>query len=85
MRMYPPFRYDRGAPKKPTNLTINTDLLHKARALDIPLSAVMEEALARAVESEVVARWLIENESAFASYNERVERDGVFSDGLRKF
>jgi antitoxin CcdA len=33
--------YDSQAPKKATNLSINSDLLNRARALDINLSAVL--------------------------------------------
>jgi post-segregation antitoxin (ccd killing protein) len=29
--------------------------------------------------------WLVENESAIADYNDRIDREGVFSDGLRRF
>jgi antitoxin CcdA len=56
-----------------------------AREFDINLSATMETALARAVKDEQRKRWLVENRDAIASYNERVEANGVFSDGLRDF
>jgi antitoxin CcdA len=56
-----------------------------SREFDINLSATMETALARAVKDEQRKRWLVENRDAIASYNERVEANGVFSDGLRDF
>ena len=31
------------------------------------------------------AQWLDENREAIDAYNQRVEREGVFSDGLRSF
>ncbi|MHB1231488.1 MAG: type II toxin-antitoxin system CcdA family antitoxin [Burkholderiales bacterium] len=31
------------------------------------------------------ARWARENLRAIAAYNQRIERCGVFSDGLRRF
>ena len=37
--------YDLEAPKKPTNLSLNSDLLKKSRALNINLSATLEQAL----------------------------------------
>lgn len=37
--------YDPQAPKKAANLSINADLLGKAKALDINLSATLELAL----------------------------------------
>jgi antitoxin CcdA len=30
-------------------------------------------------------KWLAENQEAIAEYNERVKREGMFSDGLRGF
>ena len=76
---------DSRSPKKPVNLTINSDLLADARALNINLSATMEAALAEAVQRKRRERWLAENEAAISAYNERVDSDGVFSDGQRKF
>ncbi|MDP3877947.1 MAG: type II toxin-antitoxin system CcdA family antitoxin [Methylobacter sp.] len=37
--------YDTSAPKKTTNLSINSALLHEAKALKINLSATLEAAL----------------------------------------
>lgn len=71
--------------KKPVNLTINSDLLAAARKLKINLSATMELALAEAVKLKQHERWLAENQAAIGAYNERVDTDGVFSTGLRKF
>ncbi len=71
--------------KKPVNITINSDLLSAARKLNINLSATMETALTAAVKIRQRELWLAKNETAIAAYNERVEADGVFSDGLRRF
>lgn len=80
-----PVLYDPQAPKKPTNLSVNSDLLNKARALDINLSATLEQALAETLRARQREVWLAENREAIAAYNEHVESDGVFSDGLRRF
>ena len=37
--------YDFDAPKKATNLSLNSDLLKKTKALNINLSATLEQAL----------------------------------------
>jgi antitoxin CcdA len=74
-----------GSTKKPVNLSINSDLLVAARRLNINLSATLEDALSDAVRRKERERWLAENQAAIAAYNERVEADGVFSDGLRGF
>lgn len=77
--------YDTGAPKKPTNLSVNSDLLRKAREYGLNLSAVMEAALVEQVRKSERERWLQENREAIDAYNEDVERNGVFSDDLRSF
>ena len=77
--------YDDTAPKKATNLSINSDLLRKARELDINLSSALEQALEQIVKRRLYETWLEENRAAIESYNEHVERRGVFSDGVRGF
>ncbi|BAN46381.1 type II toxin-antitoxin system CcdA family antitoxin [Metapseudomonas resinovorans] len=77
--------YDPQAPKKAANLSINSDLLSKARALDINLSATLEQALADALKARQRELWLEENRTAMAAYNEKVEAEGVFSDDVRRF
>lgn len=44
--------YDRNAPKKPTNLSINSDLLKKAKELDINLSAALEQILTEQLKAK---------------------------------
>lgn len=77
--------YDPNAPKRPTNLSINSDLLKKARELGINLSSSLEEALAANVKRRLSEQWLSENREAIATYNEHVEANGVFSDDVRSF
>lgn len=77
--------YDQTAVKKPTNLSLNSDLLRQARELDINLSSVLEEALEELVKRRLGERWLAENREAIAAYNEHVEARGVWSDGVRAF
>ena len=77
--------YNALAPKKATNLSINSDLLSQARTMNINLSATLEQALAETLQQRQSEQWLAENQAAIAAYNERVEREGVFSDGLRAF
>lgn len=77
--------YDLTAPKKSANLSINADLLQKAKSLDINLSATLEAALAAQVKRRRAERWLTENKASLDAYNAFVEKHGVFSDGLRGF
>ena len=73
------------APKKATNLSINSDLLAKARELNINLSATLETALAELLKAKQRDQWLKENSSAIEAYNEFVEKEGAFSDDIRSF
>lgn len=77
--------YDQNAPKKPTNLTINSDLLKKARDLDINLSAALEQALTNQLKSKQAQQWLEQNQNAIAAYNKAVDDTGVFGDDVRSF
>lgn len=73
------------APKKPTNLSLSSDLLRQARELDINLSAELNSALAQIIRKREAELWLEENRAAMDAYNAQVEKRGVFSDGLRGF
>jgi antitoxin CcdA len=77
--------YDTQAPKRAANLSINADLLSKARELNINLSATLEQALVEALRKKARDRWVAENKAAMEAYNEYVDKHGAFSDGLRSF
>jgi antitoxin CcdA len=77
--------YDQNAPKKPTNLSINSDLLKRAKELDINLSATLEQALTEQLKAKQAQQWREQNQASIAAYNQSVEDQGVFSDGLRSF
>ncbi len=73
------------APKKPAKVSINSDLLAKARKLNINLSTTLEEALSKQLKGEHRELWRKENAKAIKAYNRFVEEHGVFSDDLRSF
>lgn len=77
--------YDTGAQKKPTNLSINSDLLRQAKEHQINLSQTLELRLAELLREKKRCHWRAENQVAVEEYNKRIETQGVFSDGLRKF
>jgi len=77
--------FDGTAPKKPTNLSINSDLLQKARNLKINLSATLENALTQIVKEKQEQEWLEANKEAIQDYNNLVDKHGVFSKELRSF
>ena len=77
--------YDVTANKKPTNVSVNADLLRQAKSLKINLSQVLEQRLIEIVRAQQRELWLAENQQALDDYNAYVKRNGVFSDGLKQF
>ncbi|ENM5896446.1 type II toxin-antitoxin system CcdA family antitoxin [Vibrio mimicus] len=73
------------APKKATNLSLNSELLAEAKRLNINLSATMEKALEKEVSSRLKAEWLDQNAEAIEACNELTEKHGLFSDSYRVF
>ena len=76
--------FDQKARKKPTNLSINSDLLMLAKKCRINLSRALEHCLAKLLLEEKRRTWREENKEAIDQYNNHVAT-GVFSDGLRNF
>lgn len=77
--------YDLSAPKKATNLSVNSDLLAQAKALGINVSALLEQSLAEQVRKLKAEAWVHENRAAIQAYNQDVQDHGTFSEGLRSF
>jgi antitoxin CcdA len=77
--------YDRNAPKKPTNLTVNSDLLSKVKDLQINISAVLEFALEETLKQKKRKDWIDQNSECITAYNNAINNFGVFSDDLRTF
>jgi len=77
--------YDETAIKKATNVTINSDLLQKAKSYKINISKNFEAYLAEVVKKREEQQWLEENREAIDAQNERMEKYGSFSDGIRRF
>jgi len=73
------------APKKATNLSLNSELLAEAKRLNINLSATMEKALEKEVSQRLKAEWLEQNADAINACNELTENHGLFSDSYRVF
>jgi antitoxin CcdA len=74
---------DPKAPKKPVNLSINSDLLRQARELKVNLSKTLETHLEQLIRAERARRWQEENREAIEAHNRFVEKYGIFND-IRK-
>lgn len=83
MNMEPLF--DQNAPKKPTNLSLNSDLLKKSKAMNINLSATLEQALKDMLARDKADKWADENKNAIRAYNDFVDEHGCFGDEYREF
>ncbi len=77
--------YDTDAPKKATNLSVNSDLLAQAKSYGINLSASFEKSLEELVRKEKEKRWLEENREAIEAYNERIRKHGTLGQRMGRF
>ncbi len=75
--------YNLSAPKKPTNLSINSELLSKAKDLKLNLSATLENALSNEVQKAERTQWLKKNKDAIEASNHFIDEKGLFSDSYR--
>jgi antitoxin CcdA len=71
--------------KVPTNLSVRSDLVRRAKSLNINLSELLEEALEGAVRERERDEWLSENDQAISDYNEAVSQRPLFGDDWRRF
>jgi len=73
------------APKKATNLSLNTKVLEAAREMGMNLSQTVDTLLADEVKRRYWAKWNEENKEAVAAYNERVAMHGIWGAKYRTF
>lgn len=71
--------------RRPTNVSIDENVLKAARACGLNISRIAEEALSRAVKEKERDAWRVENAEAIAYQNRLVEEEGAFGDDLRTF
>lgn len=73
------------AGKRRLNVSVNAKLIERARAEGLNLSSVLEESLTERLRKSEGERWLAENAEAIAHYNARIERDGLWHQGLTPY
>jgi len=71
--------------KRAVNLRINEKLIDQAKAMNVNLSQTLEASLVEVFREKQRVAWLAENNEAVQAYNQRIEKQGLFSDGLRQF
>ena len=68
--------YDTDASKRPVNLTLNSDLVAKARAEGLNLSALAEDAVASALARRAREKWEAEIAEACRAHDRYLEEYG---------
>ncbi|MCK6430976.1 MAG: type II toxin-antitoxin system CcdA family antitoxin, partial [Burkholderiaceae bacterium] len=71
-------RFD-DAPKRPTNLSLNSKVLDLAKELGINLSQTVDALLEEEVRRRLREQWLERNQAAIEAYNARIEKEGTFA------
>ena len=65
------------APKKATNLSLNSKVLEVAREMGLNISQTVDTLLADEVKRRYWEKWREDNQQAFAAYNERIREHGL--------
>ena len=73
------------APKKATNLSLNSKVLETAKALGMNISQTVDALLADEVRRRYWEKWRDDNKEAFTAYNERVAKEGIWGAKYRTF
>ncbi|ROZ76523.1 type II toxin-antitoxin system CcdA family antitoxin [Ramlibacter sp. WS9] len=69
-------RFD-DAPKKATNLSLNSKVLEIAKELGMNISQTVDVLLAAEVKRRYWERWNEDNKDAIDAYNARIAREGL--------
>ena len=75
----------RDAPKRPINLSINSKVLDMAKEMGLNISQTVDALLTEEVMRQYWQRWQTDNAQAIAAYNARIEREGTFSQRIRRY
>ncbi|WP_299784947.1 type II toxin-antitoxin system CcdA family antitoxin [uncultured Marivita sp.] len=64
-------------PRKSTSLSLDADLIARAKAVGVNISRAAEAGIEEDVRRAEAERWKEENKAAFEAYNRRVEEEGL--------
>ncbi len=78
-------RSARKATRKPTNVSLPSDLLDRAKELDVNISRASERGLREEVHEAEARVWAAEHAGFITEMNARIERDGLPLDEHRMF
>jgi antitoxin CcdA len=72
-------------PRKSTSLSLDADLIARAKDAGVNLSRAAEAGIEDQVRKAEAMRWANDNQEAIEAYNRRVEQDGLPLDAYRKW
>jgi antitoxin CcdA len=72
------------ASKKPTNISLPSDLVAEAKRLGVNLSQACERGLSDKVQKTREEKWLEENRASLLAWNDWVEKNGMLYDEYRQ-
>lgn len=74
--------YNTQAPRRPVNLTANSDLVEQVRSKKGNLSALFEQSMIQFLTELELNNWKTENKASFDSYNRMIEERGPLSEDI---
>jgi antitoxin CcdA len=74
--------YNTNAPRRPVNLTANSDLVNMVRNEKGNLSTLFEQSMIAFLSERELTRWKEENRTAFGSYNKMIAERGSVSEEI---
>ncbi|MDA8249265.1 MAG: type II toxin-antitoxin system CcdA family antitoxin [Rhodospirillales bacterium] len=78
------YGFNRNAPRRPVNLSLNSDLVARARAENLNLSAIAEAAIQRAVAQRAAEKFREEIARSIAEHEEYLAEYGSFAESVRQ-
>ena len=78
-----PSFHDATAPRRPTNLSLNADLVAKARAAKLNLSAIAEAAIGQALAQAAAEQFRAEITRSVTATEAYYDKYGSFADAVR--
>lgn len=74
--------YNTNAPRRPVNLTVNSELVKMVRSEKANLSSLFEQSMITFLSERELTRWKEENKDAFDSYNRMIAERGSVSEEI---
>lgn len=72
-------------PRKSTSLSLDSDLIERAKSVGVNLSRAAEAGIETRVRQAEAERWKQENKAAFEAYNNRIDEEGLPLEKLRSW